>query len=197
LLLSSGEETSRWIRVGNCLHKTAVLSGLASLVLPYLLPDGTSPAIIYAGLPSAVLSVGCAALYGISWQFDPCCKYQVTVNSRELSQLNVQNLTNPSPVVLVRKDDKYRKALHNCIAIVAGLYMIKAIDGFLHSWHSWKLDVLVLWWRRVCLPRFGCKSVHSQQVQQSLFKRTAIFVSFGFVDCVVYIWTLNIEPCGY
>lgn len=27
-----GEETARWIYVGNCLHKTAVLSGLSALV---------------------------------------------------------------------------------------------------------------------------------------------------------------------
>lgn len=26
-----GDETSRWIRVGNCLHKTATISGLASV----------------------------------------------------------------------------------------------------------------------------------------------------------------------
>lgn len=27
-----GDETSRWIMVGNCLHKTSVVSGLASVV---------------------------------------------------------------------------------------------------------------------------------------------------------------------
>lgn len=27
-----GDETSRWIAVGNCLHKTAALSGLAAIV---------------------------------------------------------------------------------------------------------------------------------------------------------------------
>nr|CAB3267029.1 transmembrane protein 11, mitochondrial [Phallusia mammillata] len=128
-----GEETSRWIRVGNCLHKTAVLSGLASFILPQLLPEGTPPANIYVGLPTAVLSVSCAALYGISWQFDPCCKYQVTVNSRELSQLNVQNLTNPSPVVLVHRDDKYRKTLHNCVALCAGLFAVRAVYEFWSS----------------------------------------------------------------
>ena len=130
---SAGEETSRWVRVGNCLHKTAVLSGLASIFLPQILPEGYIPPSIYAGVPTAVLSISCAALYGISWQFDPCCKYQVTVNSRELSRLNVQNLTNPSPVVLVRKDDKYRKTLHNCIAVAAGLMVVRAIDQFWRS----------------------------------------------------------------
>lgn len=27
-----GDETARWIAVGNCLHKTAALSGLAAIV---------------------------------------------------------------------------------------------------------------------------------------------------------------------
>ena len=128
-----GEETSRWIRVGNCLHKTAVISGLSSICLPYLLPEGSPPPSIYFGVPTALLSVGCAALYGISWQFDPCCKYQVTVNSRELSELHVQNLTNASPVVLVRKDDRYRKTLHNSIALAAAVVMVSAIRKFYKS----------------------------------------------------------------
>lgn len=128
-----GEETSRWIRVGNCLHKTAVLSGLSSIFMPYVLPEGSPPPAIYFGAPAALLSLGCAALYGISWQFDPCCKYQVTVNSRELSELNVQNLTNASPVVLVRKDDKYRKTLHNSVALAATFVMARAFREFWNS----------------------------------------------------------------
>jgi len=120
-----GEETSRWIRVGNCLHKTAVISGLASIVLPQFLPDPNGLLAVFTRLPTSLISISCVTLYGISWQFDPCCKYQVTLNSRELSKLNIQNLTNASPVVLVQRDDKYRKTLHNVIAIASGLMMIR------------------------------------------------------------------------
>lgn len=127
-----GEETSRWIRVGNCLHKTSVLSGLAALLLPHLVPDSV-PVGVYVSLPAAVLSAGCATLYGISWQFDPCCKYQVTTNNQELSRLNVRNLTNPSPVVLVRRDDKYRKWLHNGIALLCTVFIVRTFDNFVHS----------------------------------------------------------------
>lgn len=127
-----GEETSRWIRVGNCLHKTSVLSGLAALLLPQLLPDSI-PVGLYLSVPTAMMCTGCATLYGISWQFDPCCKYQVTTDSRELSRLNVRNLTNPSPVVLVRKDDKYRKWLHNGMAMLCALYIAKTFEHVLHS----------------------------------------------------------------
>lgn len=127
-----GEETSRWIRVGNCLHKTCVLSGLAALLLPHLLPDSV-PVDFYVSLPAAALSTGCATLYGISWQFDPCCKYQVTTNNQELSKLNVRNLTNPSPVVLVRREDRFRKILHNGIALLCTVFIVKSFENFLHS----------------------------------------------------------------
>lgn len=122
-----GEETSRWIKVGNCLHKTSVLAGLCSLVLPHLLSEHFQSDLII-GVPAGLLSIGCASLYGISWQFDPCCKYQVTVNSRELSKLNVQNLTNSSPVVLVKKDDFYRKWLHTSIGVLCGVFIAKSLE---------------------------------------------------------------------
>ena len=110
-----------------------MISGLCSICVPYILPEDYPSLSIYFGVPTALLSLGCAALYGISWQFDPCCKYQVTVNSRELSELHVQNLTNASPVVLVRKDDKYRKVLHNSLALASTVVMIRAFWKFWHS----------------------------------------------------------------
>lgn len=129
-----GEETSRWIKVGNGLHKTSVLSGLATLFLPQLLPDSL-PFGGYLSIPTGITCIGCATLYGISWQFDPCCKYQVTADSRELSRLNVRNLTNSSPVVLVRKDDKFRKLLHNGLAVLNAFVIAKAFEQY---WHSWR-----------------------------------------------------------
>jgi hypothetical protein len=60
-------------------------------------------------------------LYGVSWQFDPCCKYQIEYDTRKLAQL--PGGTSSSPVVLVRTDDKYRKILHNVIAGSAAFYV--------------------------------------------------------------------------
>lgn len=128
-----GEETSRWIRVGNCLHKTSVLSALASLVFPHFIPDASGQLTAACRTPMAALSVATAALYGISWQFDPCCKYQVTVDSRELSKLNIKNLTNASPVVLVRRDDRHRKSLHNLLALASALLAATTIRTVWHS----------------------------------------------------------------
>lgn len=67
-----GDETSRWIAVGNFLHKSTVLAGIGATATCGLFPNRW---LIYA--PQAILSIGCFAVYTISWQSDPCCKYQV------------------------------------------------------------------------------------------------------------------------
>lgn len=119
-----GDETARWVAVGNCLHKTAVLAGAACLLTPLALPADYSR---YVALPAGALSLACAALYGISWQFDPCCKYQVEYDSQKLSRLPLHTLTSSTPVVLVRRDDVHRKRLHNTIALAALAYCAKRI----------------------------------------------------------------------
>ncbi|XP_053898908.1 transmembrane protein 11, mitochondrial isoform X1 [Malaclemys terrapin pileata] len=119
-----GDETARWITVGNCLHKTAVLAGTACLFTPLALPVDYSH---YISLPAGVLSMACCTLYGISWQFDPCCKYQVEYDAYKLSRLPLHTLTSSTPVVLVRKDDLHRKRLHNTIALAALVYCVKKI----------------------------------------------------------------------
>uniref|UniRef100_A0A3B1JRL0 Transmembrane protein 11 n=1 Tax=Astyanax mexicanus TaxID=7994 RepID=A0A3B1JRL0_ASTMX len=119
-----GDETARWVAVGNCLHKSAVLAGAACLLTPLALPADYSR---YVALPAGALSLACAALYGISWQFDPCCKYQVEYDSQKLSRLPLHTLTSSTPVVLVRRDDVHRKRLHNTIALAALAYCVKKI----------------------------------------------------------------------
>ncbi|XP_061433163.1 transmembrane protein 11, mitochondrial [Lethenteron reissneri] len=119
-----GDETARWIAVGNCLHKTAVLAGASCLLSPFLLP---APHAHLLSLPAGLLSASCAALYGVSWQFDPCCKYQVQYEARELARLPLHTLRSASPVVLVRKDDTYRKRLHNTLALASLLYCVHKV----------------------------------------------------------------------
>ncbi|XP_033100678.1 transmembrane protein 11, mitochondrial-like isoform X3 [Anneissia japonica] len=115
-----GDETARWIIVGNCLHKMAVLAGVTSLTSPLLLPRNVSN---FVCIPMGAISMACALLYGVSWQFDPCCKYQVEYDTRKLSKLPLHTLSTSSPVVLVRKDDKYRKVLHNVISGMTCIYL--------------------------------------------------------------------------
>lgn len=69
------DETERWITVGNCLHKTAVLTGLASIVCGSIWPERLT-----LSTPFCAISVFCTGLYTVSWNFDPCCQYQVSGN---------------------------------------------------------------------------------------------------------------------
>ncbi|EPQ11020.1 Transmembrane protein 11, mitochondrial [Myotis brandtii] len=117
-----GDETSRWITLGNYLHKTTVLAGTACLFTPLALPLDYSH---YISLPAGVLSLACCTVYGISWQFDSCCNYQVEYNAYELSRLPLHTLTSSTPVVLVRKDHLHRKRLHSMIALATLVYCVK------------------------------------------------------------------------
>nr|CAH8869660.1 unnamed protein product [Trichobilharzia regenti] len=104
---SLGEVTWRWIRTGNWLHKTAVISGLAALTtagiglmwnsvfckiyfpfdlgirwFPNVRTDGAlitiTPSVIrFTTTTLSAISASAAGLYALFWQWDPCCKYQV------------------------------------------------------------------------------------------------------------------------
>ncbi|XP_064618489.1 transmembrane protein 11-B, mitochondrial-like [Lineus longissimus] len=112
-----GDETARWISVGNCLHKTAVLTGFGSLAIGLMYPQHG-----YLYMPLGFTSVICSGVYAVSWQFDPCCKYQIEYDSRKLQRLPLHNLSSSSPVVLIRKDDTRRKVLQNSLSLAAGIY---------------------------------------------------------------------------
>ncbi|KAB7502542.1 UNVERIFIED_CONTAM: hypothetical protein RMT77_013064 [Armadillidium vulgare] len=114
-----GDETARWISVGNCLHKTAVLAGIGSIISGLIWRDSA-----LSFVPLGTLSVFCTGVYTASWQFDPCCKYQVESDSRRLSTLPLQSLSSASPVVLVKKDDSKRKILHCLVSLSAASFCI-------------------------------------------------------------------------
>ncbi|XP_033737185.1 transmembrane protein 11-A, mitochondrial-like [Pecten maximus] len=121
-----GDMTARWITVGNCLHKTSVVSGLTSMVCMYFYPDRS---FIY--FPLGLVSVTLAGTYAVSWQFDPYCKYQVEHNVHRLEKLPLHNIATSSPIVLIRRDDHRRKVLHNIVALAAaGLCAWKAYKLF-------------------------------------------------------------------
>ncbi|XP_063620360.1 transmembrane protein 11 homolog, mitochondrial-like [Cydia splendana] len=110
---SLGEETARWIYVGNLLHKVSVYSGLC----------GIASGLAWSSLactPFGVASILCAGCYTLSWQWDPCCKYQEEKDRRHLSTLPIlSDLTSASPVVLVRTDNRRKIYLHSSVSIAA------------------------------------------------------------------------------
>lgn len=109
-----GDEVSRWITVGNFLHKASVISGLMCLGFQHFHKSRTL--VLTFGTFSSV----CAIFYAVSWKNDPCCKFQVAENVPELEHM-VTSVTCPKPVVLVHKNDHRRKVLHNTIALVSGI----------------------------------------------------------------------------
>ncbi|XP_028395250.1 transmembrane protein 11, mitochondrial-like [Dendronephthya gigantea] len=125
-----GDQVSKWIRVGNFIHKSSVLCSLGCLVSPLILPP-TNRTIISMTLGGSSLVF--AALYNISWQFDPCCKYQVEYDSHNLAKLPLERLTSPLPIILVYKDDKFRKILHNVGSLAVCIYMGYKVYQFWHG----------------------------------------------------------------
>jgi len=115
-----GNESIRWIKVGNFLHKSAVLSALGTLAITLAIPRQY---VLFTTLPLGAFGVCCACLYGFSWQFDPCCKYQVDYRGRELTHIPSHEIHTSSPVVLVKRNDKYRKILHNTLSVLVAGYL--------------------------------------------------------------------------
>ena len=109
-----GNETTKWIQIGNFLHKNGVLSGLGSVIISITFPKRYRN---YFYIPVGIISLACISLYNISWQYDPCCKYQVEYDTRTLEKLEIDNLRS-SVVVLKRRDDTYRKRLHNIVGTI-------------------------------------------------------------------------------
>uniref|UniRef100_A0A8C8U5N4 Transmembrane protein 11, mitochondrial n=1 Tax=Peromyscus maniculatus bairdii TaxID=230844 RepID=A0A8C8U5N4_PERMB len=103
-----GDETARWITVGNCLHKMTMLAGTACLFTPLTLPLDYSH---YVSLLARVLNL-----------------YQVECDAYKLSRLPLHTLTSSTPVVLVQKDDLHRKRLHNTIALAALVCCVKVYE---------------------------------------------------------------------
>ncbi|KAG4071673.1 hypothetical protein HA402_011827 [Bradysia odoriphaga] len=112
-----GDETARWITVGNCLHKTAVVTGLASIVTGTLWPER----LAMCAAPLCAISVFCTGLYTVSWNYDPCCQYQVERDTKKLSK--VPNLNNfSSPVVLVFSSNNKAKYLHRSVTLLSAAF---------------------------------------------------------------------------
>ncbi|KAK4324659.1 hypothetical protein Pmani_004718 [Petrolisthes manimaculis] len=110
-----GDETARWIAVGNCLHKTAVLAGFGAMSAGLIWHDTA-----FLCVPLGTLSLFCTGVYTASWQFDPCCKYQVECDSNRLSRLPLQSLSSASPVVLAEAEEGKERFQHDLLYLIKG-----------------------------------------------------------------------------
>ena len=116
-----GNNISRWIIIGNFLHKTSVISGAVCLLTPLFAPRKMQQYVLQ---PLCVLNLMCTTLYNFSWCRDPCCKYQIEGNQQRLEQLHLQTLASSSPLILVMRDDKYRRRLHNFVSTCCAGYLL-------------------------------------------------------------------------
>ena len=119
--------------VGNCLHKTAVLSGLVSIasgLLNHFSHEANKfmfsvqfsgfvwPRNITICASFGFVSLFCTSLYTISWNTDPCVQYQIERNPKKLPKFpNLNDFT--SPVVLTYKSNKKTKYLHRIVTTFA------------------------------------------------------------------------------
>lgn len=107
----------RSIQIGNILHKTAVLAGLGCWVTA-----GLRLPLMQCTLPLGAASAAGAAVYALSWQDDPLCKYQVDQFGDELNAIPAQRLKRSgSYMILVHRDDAVRKRLQNVFGIACAL----------------------------------------------------------------------------
>uniref|UniRef100_A0A914WK20 Uncharacterized protein n=1 Tax=Plectus sambesii TaxID=2011161 RepID=A0A914WK20_9BILA len=114
--LRLGDDTARWILVGNLLHRTTVWGGIGGCLGVALLPDST---LLWLPVPLATVSLGAFVAYTASWMSDPCRNYQVETDKQRLAALNLNNLSSSnSVIVLTLTDDFKRRCVHSAVALL-------------------------------------------------------------------------------
>lgn len=114
-----GDQVIRWIKAGNFLHKSSVLTNLGALILIPLVPKHM---VAYSILPLGAFGISCSLVYNFSWYRDPCCKYQVDWRGQEISRVPSHDLSTRSPVILVRRNDIFRVILHSSLSLSVASY---------------------------------------------------------------------------
>jgi len=118
-----GEETARWIAIGNCLRKTAVMTGFGAVVGGIVWPDRP-----LAYCPLASVSVLSSGIHTLSWQFDPCINYKVDSNPRTTLH-SINSPDSPTPVVLTKL---------SCSQVKRNYFFHAAISLIAFAFSAWK-----------------------------------------------------------
>lgn len=113
-----GEETKRWIMMGNLLHRTAFTAGLGSAAINLITPQFPP---LYFSL--CAVSSFCTSIYWLSWGCDPCVRYQVETNPAVLKQriTNYSELTAPAVVLRLKDNTKINWAHRSCCLLAVSL----------------------------------------------------------------------------
>ena len=110
-----GEDTVRWIGLGECLHCTVLVTGSGSVVTSLLWEEKP-----YIYCPLTGLGLFCAAFYNFSWKQDPCSMYR-TATQTEKEQCT-RNLAPQSHTVLIRRQggqSGHRSLIQSAVALIS------------------------------------------------------------------------------
>uniref|UniRef100_A0A6B2G6T9 Transmembrane protein 11, mitochondrial (Trinotate prediction) n=1 Tax=Myxobolus squamalis TaxID=59785 RepID=A0A6B2G6T9_MYXSQ len=118
---SLSARVAKWISFGNFLHKTSTLCGLVSCSLRFLsmIAINLPPfKILHTSL--ALVSISTAFLYNYFWSRDLCSNYQISTRPIEIKKFIYLNKSGTCiSMLLTKKNDQYRKFLHNCLALAS------------------------------------------------------------------------------
>lgn len=113
--LGLGQETGRWIMLGNILSRLSVASGLVSITTSVVWPDH-----LYVSVPLATLAFITQGFYDISWYFDPCSKYQVVKpGNQQVAQYVDESVAKSATKILVYKDNTLLNYAQRSVTIAA------------------------------------------------------------------------------
>jgi len=131
-----GEETARWISIGNCLHKTAVVTGIGSILTGIIWPEKRSTQCCLTGI--SLLTNG---IHLLSWQTDECSHYRVETDPQKIATTCAQLTDFDKPVVLTRRTARHMRR-HNIFQTAISLIAL-AFTAF-KLYKSFKLTKIIV-----------------------------------------------------
>ena len=121
-----GRETAQWLAIGAGLRHAALSACSLSLLAATVRHDG-------ACLLCATAAGALATVYAISWRPDPCSKYHVERDSRQLQRLPLRDVGCTAPVVLVRREhSRLRHGIYSSVALATAAVCAWRV----YRWHS-------------------------------------------------------------
>ena len=107
--ISLGKRVCSWIQFGNFLHKIGVLTGLSSLLLNIAqTSDWLTASVSFC----SIISI---SAYNAIWRRDIVSCYQLDTRGDFVANVPLSSVKSGSLMVLVKRDDRYRRLLHNLI----------------------------------------------------------------------------------
>jgi len=120
-----GRETSQWLAIGTGLRRAALSACSLSLVAAALRRDG-------ACLLCAAAAAALATVYAVSWRPDPCSRYHVERDTRQLQRLPLCDVGCTAPVVLVRREhSRLRHGIYGSLAAAT----VAVCAWRMYRWH--------------------------------------------------------------